>query len=181
MLQHSSRLSACCCTAGLIHLRRGGLTTTDQILAAEKAGAWSEALALYEQALGHESYEQTSSARVDGPGAAAAAALAAAHGAGAGAVGDGSGGLGSKGGLTALQEGHLRCLLPMGHLQSLLRQVGAAGAHALCACRQAVFCCLHILPQRLAVWPCIGLCLYWQQRQQQQHQQWHAVAATASA
>lgn len=35
--------------AGLVHLRQGGLTASDQMLSAEKAGAWSEALALYEQ------------------------------------------------------------------------------------------------------------------------------------
>ena len=35
-------------------LRRGGLTTSDQILVAEKAGSWGEALALYEHELGKE-------------------------------------------------------------------------------------------------------------------------------
>eukprot|EP00798_Chlamydomonas_sp_ICE-L_P024092 gene24092-9666_t len=40
--------------SGLVQLRQGGLTTTDQILAAEKAGAWSDALALYEHALRKE-------------------------------------------------------------------------------------------------------------------------------
>ena len=32
-------------------LRRGGLSLPDQILAAEKTGSWTEAAALYEQAL----------------------------------------------------------------------------------------------------------------------------------
>lgn len=36
---------------GLVRLRVGGPGLQDQILAAEKAGKWSEALALYEQAL----------------------------------------------------------------------------------------------------------------------------------
>ena len=36
---------------GLVRLRSGGPGLHDQILAAEKAGKWSEALTLYEQAL----------------------------------------------------------------------------------------------------------------------------------
>ena len=40
--------------SGLIQLRQGGLTHADQILAAEKAGSWSEALTLYEMALERE-------------------------------------------------------------------------------------------------------------------------------
>lgn len=37
---------------GLVSLRHGGLNHSDQILAAEKSGCWSEALALYEQGMG---------------------------------------------------------------------------------------------------------------------------------
>lgn len=38
---------------GLVRLRQGGPRPEDQRLAAEKAGNWSEALTLYEQALQH--------------------------------------------------------------------------------------------------------------------------------
>ncbi len=40
--------------SGLVQLRQGGLTTGDQILVAEKAGSWGEALALYEHELGKD-------------------------------------------------------------------------------------------------------------------------------
>ncbi|KAK9842495.1 hypothetical protein WJX81_002719 [Elliptochloris bilobata] len=40
--------------AGLLRLRTGGPRLQDQVLAAEKAGCWSDALALYEQALQNE-------------------------------------------------------------------------------------------------------------------------------
>lgn len=40
--------------AGLVRLRHGGPRLQDQILAAEKAGSWNEALELYEQALGSD-------------------------------------------------------------------------------------------------------------------------------
>lgn len=39
--------------AGLVRLRSGPACFQDQLLAAEKAGSWSEALALHEQALQH--------------------------------------------------------------------------------------------------------------------------------
>lgn len=61
---------------GLVQLRQGGLTASDQIVAAEKAGAWSEALALYEQALSQESAASAAAAGADaaaGPAAGAAA------------------------------------------------------------------------------------------------------------
>ena len=48
---------------------------SDQILAAEKAGLWGEALALYEQALRHEHHHQGSS---DAAGNCAAITMAAA-------------------------------------------------------------------------------------------------------
>lgn len=35
--------------AGLVRLRQGGATPADHMLAAQKAGAWSEALSLHEQ------------------------------------------------------------------------------------------------------------------------------------
>lgn len=40
--------------AGLVRLRSGPARFQDQLLAAEKAGVWSEALALHEQALQHD-------------------------------------------------------------------------------------------------------------------------------
>ena len=41
---------------GLVRLRSGGPGLHDQILAAEKAGQWSEALSLYERALRLETH-----------------------------------------------------------------------------------------------------------------------------
>ena len=187
--------------AGLAQLRQGGLTSTDQILVAEKAGAWSEALALYEQALSQEAAAAAAAAAcapgagseaaatagaqaaasADGttrprqPGAAAAdvlinAACAVVTGAptiGAGSTGRHSlsswlglqqlqqgsclvpvagaasdaaaavqgapGAWGSAGqtSISSLQVGHLRCLLQMGHQQTLLRQVDGLMARCL--------------------------------------------------
>jgi hypothetical protein len=191
--------------AGLAQLRQGGLTSTDQILVAEKAGAWSEALALYEQAL---SQEAAATAALSNPPAQAAATAAAGVDSTGGAVGDRtarrrpgeaaadvlidavcavvSGGNGSSGAqsgqhrlstwmglgnagharalsvqdgspagadgtaggdgageglegllgaghacVSNLQVGHLRCLLQMGHQQTLLRQVDGLMARCL--------------------------------------------------
>ena len=66
--------------SGLAQLRQGGLTSTDQILVAEKAGAWSEALALYEQALSQEA--AATAALTNPPAQAATAAAAGADGSG---------------------------------------------------------------------------------------------------
>jgi len=189
-----------CCPAGLAQLRQGGLTSTDQILVAEKAGAWSEALALYEQALSQEAAAAAAAAEHSGNepaapavpggvvgskagavqpaakriGAAAAdvlisAACAVVSGgpaqaaqglqhslsswagldqlqhaaAGAardpGAVAAAAAGQDSVGALwgpgqgcvSELQVGHLRCLLQMGHQQTLLRQVDGLMARCL--------------------------------------------------
>lgn len=146
--------------AGLVQLRAGGLTPADQILAAEKAGASSEALALYEQAVAAEAAAAAAAAgKSAGPRsggesggraagaprtrcAAAPAAAAATAGnepiiidlasdsqpdvdaAAAAAVGREIPGAGGSGGsLTPMQQGHLRCLLQMGHMHTLLRQV----------------------------------------------------------
>lgn len=194
-LGRATPLTATCAVlltaAGLAQLRQGGLTSTDQILVAEKAGAWSEALALYEQALsqeasataaaaaaaeggrrgsdgaadeGHGSYGRLGAAAADvlinaactvvsglPPSSAAAqqhrlstwlgleqlqpaadlAGLAA--GAGFGAAGEGAGRLlgTSQACISSLQVGHLRCLLQMGHQQTLLRQVDGLMARCL--------------------------------------------------
>lgn len=184
--------------AGLAQLRQGGLTSTDQIMVAEKAGAWSEALALYEQALSQEAASAAAAAATTtGPTTTAAAgssgATNAAQAAGGARVGlaaadalimgaralvsggqrvGGSGpgplglsdwvGLGqvhvqpnfvaaaagvgtdaSSGGagmaqlttghagISSLQVGQLRCLLQMGHHQTLLRQVDGIMARCL--------------------------------------------------
>ncbi len=98
-----------------------------QVLAAEKAGSWSDALALYEQALQNEAPD----ADHPGPNPAAAAARAT-WGPEAQALPGGDSGLGG-GGLTTARRGHLHCLLQMGHLQGMLAQVdgwavGTAGA-----------------------------------------------------
>ncbi|KAF5833342.1 hypothetical protein DUNSADRAFT_10383 [Dunaliella salina] len=141
--------------AGLMHLRHGGLTPMDQVIAAEKAGSWSEALALYEQLLSTQ--EGSEHGEPDGPlkrsgslgakratnGAAAVASQRA-----PGLVGGRlnmptpvdvsvtAGGASSRGevgswapngALSALQHGALRCLLQTGHLQALLRQPSNTG------------------------------------------------------
>ncbi|WIA34494.1 hypothetical protein OEZ86_012821 [Tetradesmus obliquus] len=147
--------------AGLVQLRQGGLTTSDQILVAEKAGAWSEALALYELALSQEAAtaaETTAAAaaaraadRQTAAGAAADVLIQAARAVAAGgsanssdlgpllrpAGSDGAAAaaagveVGSYHGLSSLQIGHLRCLLQMGHHQTLLRQVDGLIARCL--------------------------------------------------
>jgi hypothetical protein len=156
--------------AGLMQLRQGGLSASDQVLAAEKAGAWSEALALYEQALGNEREMQTTighGAQVMSAGtvtggsevrhstrfAARDASNACMHGwmdgwmdgwithqmswiagarvAGAAASSQSAAAITpvsmvTADGLPVLQQGQLRCLLHMGHLQSLTNQVGVS-------------------------------------------------------
>lgn len=121
---------------GLMQLRPGGANTSDQILAAEKAGTWSEALSLYEQALECGGGAAAAAASGSGllavaggvNGANGAAAQAAVGAAAAAVAGDevGGGGCGEVG-LSPLQQGHLRCLLQMGHLKTLQRQVRWSG------------------------------------------------------
>jgi hypothetical protein len=107
---------------GLVRLRQGGPRPEDQRLAAEKAGNWSEALTLYEQALQH-SGRAGGNISSGGGGLQAAAALVADGGAG----GHG-GGSSTAPGLGAMQRSYLDCLLHIGHLQGLLTQVeGLAG------------------------------------------------------
>ncbi|KAL4421833.1 hypothetical protein ABPG77_001622 [Micractinium sp. CCAP 211/92] len=107
---------------GLVRLRQGGPRPEDQRLAAEKAGNWSEALTLYEQALQHSG--GTAGSGRQAAGAAAAAGLLD----GAGGAGGGSMAGPGEAGLGAMQRGYLDCLLHMGHLQGLLTQVeGLAG------------------------------------------------------
>lgn len=176
-----------CAAAGLAQLRQGGLTSTDQILVAEKAGAWSEALALYEQALSQEAGAAASASSTaaqaaagdDGGGSSGRVGAAAADvlisaacavvsglpsstalggqqqrlsmwsgleqlqpvanlagqsaGAEVGAAGESTVGLldASRDCISSLQGGQLRCLLQMGHQQTLLRQVDGLMARSL--------------------------------------------------
>lgn len=99
--------------AGLLRLRQGPPRLQDQLLAAEKAGSWSEALALHEQALQHDTPQL---AREQGSSTDP---------------------MRGKGGLTGGQRGYLRCLLHMGHLQGMMTQVDgwASRSSGTCACR----------------------------------------------
>ena len=82
-----------------------------QILAAEKAGSWSAALTLYEQALKNEG-----SMHSGGLGPAQDALKP-------GSVGPRAAAGHLEGGLSAARRGHLNCLLQLGHLQALLAGV----------------------------------------------------------
>ena len=87
-----------------------------QILAAEKAGSWSAALTLYEQALKNEGSMTSAGARdALKPGSAGQRSM----------VGH------VEGGLSAARRGHLNCLLQLGHLQALL--AGVDGWMTRCA------------------------------------------------
>lgn len=108
---------------GLVRLRQGGPRPEDQRLAAEKAGNWSEALTLYEQALQHSGGGGTGGG--GGSGLQAAARLVAQGASGRAAVA-------RVAGLGGLQRGYLDCLLHMGHLQGLLTQVGRSTACTAC-------------------------------------------------
>lgn len=55
---------------GLVKLRQGGPRPEDQRLAAEKAGNWSEAATLYEQALQHSTAQHSTAQHGRGNGAA---------------------------------------------------------------------------------------------------------------
>ena len=87
------------CVTSALHL---------QILAAEKAGSWSAALTLYEQALKNEGSTHSGPTRaVQDPGPVCPSATA-------GQV---------SAGLSTARRGHLSCLLQLGHLQALLAAV----------------------------------------------------------
>lgn len=89
-----------------------------QILAAEKAGSWSAALTLYEQALKNEGSMHSSRA---GPAQDPLKPGSTGHQSMAGHI---------EGGLSAARRGHLNCLLQLGHLQALL--VGVDGWMTRC-------------------------------------------------
>ena len=108
---------------GLVRLRQGGPRPEDQRLAAEKAGNWSEALTLYEQALQHSGVVGDAAANGRAGMQAAAGVLAGGGAPGGGAAAAGAAGAGA--GLGGMQRGYLDCLLHIGHLQGLLTQVGA--------------------------------------------------------
>jgi hypothetical protein len=122
--------------AGLLRLRRGGLSTADALLAAERAGQWSEAQSMYEQLLAaarpaNSTANSTATcytAALTGSVAPAAATAAAAGVVTAAMdVGTGGGGGRSDPDVSALQQGALRGLLHMGHLQAVLHQVCLGG------------------------------------------------------
>jgi len=92
--------------AGLLRLRQGPPRLQDQLLAAEKAGSWSEALALHEQALQRSAHLLTRQ------------------------QGSNTGPVKGDQGLTGGQRGYLRCLLHMGHLQGMMTQVDGWASHS---------------------------------------------------
>lgn len=107
---------------GLVRLRQGGPRPEDQRLAAEKAGNWSEALTLYEQALQHSRGSGGGGAGGGGQAAGAGAEAAAGVLDGDGGASAGGGAGGREAGLGPMQRSYLDCLLHMGHLQGLLTQ-----------------------------------------------------------
>ena len=96
------------------------------MLAAEKAGCWSDALALYEQALQNEAPARDANPNPNPAPAAAGPEAQALPGGG------------SDAGLSAAQRGHLHCLLQMGHLQGMLAQVDGWAARSTGAAHPAV-------------------------------------------
>jgi hypothetical protein len=207
-----------------VQLRQGGLTLADQILVAEKAGAWGEALALYQQAISKEAAELAAAgptANTQGWGGNITTAAAAGAGSGGGSVyrtansswlgvmgaydstgsGGGAGigqsimeamtqaatGLGPESklgnltspegsvatavvpgpiavaaaagialqskpaGLSALQMGQLHCLLQVGHLNMLLRQVDGLMGRCMAAGGPENMCIQSALQQLSAV------------------------------
>lgn len=79
--------------SGFTRLRHGGPTNSDMILAAERRGSWSEALTLYEQALQQEADEYLAEDQTP------------------------------MNVLSHHATGQLDCLLHLGHLQAVLKQV----------------------------------------------------------
>ena len=207
-----------------MQLRQGGLTLADQSLVAEKAGAWGEALALYQQAISKEAAELAAAAPTGtqawgtnyataaaaGGGGSGGSVYATANsswlgvmggygsGGGGGSVGIGQSimeamtqaatGLGREsklanimapegpaattsavpgpiaiaaaagialqskpGGLSALQMGQLHCLLQVGHLNMLLRQVDGLMGRCMAAGGPENICIQSALQQLAAV------------------------------
>lgn len=115
---------------GLVRLRQGAPCPEDQRLAAEKAGNWSEALTLYEQALQHSRGNGGGAHSTSGGDQATGTRAAAGLLDGAGGSGGSSVG-GREAGLRPMQRGYLDCLLHMGHLQGLLTQASLVCCAAL--------------------------------------------------
>lgn len=107
-----------------------------QVLAAEKAGCWSAALTLYEQALKNEADSATAAA--DGR------PQRAGHGGRPGPEGQRLCGSLQKGELSVAQRGHLNCLLQLGHLQALLAEVDGWASRCTGA--------LSVPPAILCIW-----------------------------
>ncbi|KAK9807336.1 hypothetical protein WJX73_002849 [Symbiochloris irregularis] len=92
--------------AGLARLRPGGPRFEDQMLAAEKAGHWGEALTLYEQAMRKESMAQVQ--RLAGSSTQQAGTPVAPE---------------ETARLSGARKGYLKCLLQMGHMEAVMAQV----------------------------------------------------------
>ncbi|GIL92019.1 hypothetical protein Vretifemale_19512, partial [Volvox reticuliferus] len=127
--------------AGLCAMRPGGLSEADQVLVAERAGQWNDAMALYESAVRREAAAADDATAGGGNGLAASALAALRSGRSIAAVaapsglcrtssdgGDGGGsrragsgvtGGGSSSSLTVSQAGYIRCMLSMGRWQGV--------------------------------------------------------------
>ncbi|BDA43155.1 Serine/threonine-protein kinase ATR at C-terminar half [Coccomyxa sp. Obi] len=130
--------------SGLVRLRSGGPRLEDQVLAAEKAGCWSAALTLYEQALKNEADSATAAA--DGR------PQRAGHGGRPGPEGQRLCGSLQKGHLSVAQRGHLNCLLQLGHLQALLAEVDGWASRCTDAERPHLASCGVAAAWRLGRW-----------------------------
>ncbi|KAG2423364.1 hypothetical protein HYH02_015337 [Chlamydomonas schloesseri] len=132
--------------AGLCAMRPSGLSEADQVLVAERAGQWGDAMALYESAMrrdgdgGRDAADALSSeellsaagAALGAPGRSScfgAAALRQGNQPVLGADSDDSAGSGA---LCSSQAGYVRCLLAMGHSQAVLSSVDGLLARGTC-------------------------------------------------
>ncbi|PNW78179.1 hypothetical protein CHLRE_10g467200v5 [Chlamydomonas reinhardtii] len=127
--------------AGLCAMRPSGLSEADQVLVAERAGQWGDAMALYESAMRREApAAEEPNASAFGAAGAALGVLGRSSSAGAaaprqgghrvpGADGDDSA---SSGALSTSQAGYMRCLLAMGHTQAVLSSVDGLLARGMC-------------------------------------------------
>ncbi|KAK9914842.1 hypothetical protein WJX75_001188 [Coccomyxa subellipsoidea] len=130
--------------SGLVRLRSGGPRLEDQVLAAEKAGCWSAALTLYEQALKNEA--DSAAAAADGR------PVRAGDGGRPGPEGQRLSGSLAKGHLSVAQRGHLNCLLQLGHLQALLAEVDGWASRCTDAQKPHLAACGVAAAWRLGRW-----------------------------
>jgi hypothetical protein len=119
------------------------------VLAAEKAGCWSAALTLYEQALKNEAAADSSSTAAAGQAASSLRAAAAALGSSGAAAQE------QSGRLSAAKRGHLNCLLQLGHLENLLVVVDGWSSRCTGAASSSA-CCLYLACNALTLPSSIG-------------------------